>query len=193
MLDRLGIAVLAALVLAACEPKALELEGEPALDGAPAASSDAPGELAGATPAAGAILTDTLNFVPPVGVEVIPACERIVAPDYDKPPQMTCLLLQAADLDQPEVDQIVLDAMKAAGWQYVRALGAERYFERPKLPSDCADVAALSVVGEQLDALVAHAAADDAQPNVLPTHIVWRAYAIPHTIREACGADRMKP
>ena len=83
--------------------------------------------------------------------------------------------------------------MNAAGWQYIRAVGGERYFERPRAGTDCADLAAVTVVGDRLQALVDNAAPKEGPPILLPTHTVWRAYAIAASTRETCGADRMKP
>lgn len=181
---RLTIAILSALALAACEPKAEELDGAP--------SGPKNGELAGGLPVQQIVLPGVINLTAPAGTQVIPDCEKIVAPDYDTPPNMTCLLFL---VDEPapaahseETDSAFLRAMKSSGWEFVRATGAERYFERAKQGTDCADLAAVVVLEDQLTGLTAQAKAGDP-----PIGSAWLAYAIPASIREACGADRMKP
>lgn len=185
----LAIAMLG-LMLAACDP-------QPELDGAPSpASVEAglpPGELAGGAPTAGMILPGTLNLAPPADTQVIANCAPTIAPDYDRLPEMTCLLFEAEGSIPQDVDQPILEVMNAAGWQYVRARGSERYFERPRPYSDCADVAALTIVDDFLDALVARAM-EERDPTRMPSaSAIWRGYAVPHSIHEACGADRMRP
>jgi len=184
------------LVLAACEPPPPELDGAPSAPSASPAPADPllpPGELAGGAPVTGLILPGTLNLAPPSTMQVITGCAPTIAPDYDRLPDMTCLLFEADGSIPPGVDQPILEMMNAAGWQYVRARGSERYFERPKPSSDCADVAALSVVGDFLAALVARAMAERDPRHAPSTNTSWRGYAIPHSIHEACGADRMRP
>jgi hypothetical protein len=191
MLDRLGIAVLAALVLAACEPKAPELEGGPSLDGGSTDASDTPGGLAGAPPTAdlaAPILPGVIGLVPRAGMQAINACETVIAADYTNPPAMTCLLFQTEDFVEGKLTAGFLDGMSEAGWTYLRSQGSEHYFERPHPGDDCADLAAVSVVGDRLQAVLDHAGAG--KP---PAGAVWQAYAIPHSTRETCGADRMKP
>jgi hypothetical protein len=172
------------LVLSACTPKEEELDGAPKGDN---------GELAGGPPARQVVLPGVINLTPPTGVQIVPGCEKIVAPDYDHPPSMTCLLFlvdaPAPDANSEEVESGFSRAMKSAGWNFVRAMGAERYFERMKQGTDCADLAAVSVLeGDPLDGIVAAAKAGEA-----PLNSAWQSYAISAAIRETCGADRMKP
>lgn len=184
------------LVLSACEPPPPELDGAPSAPSASPAPADPllpPGELAGGAPITGLILPGTLNLAPPSTMQVITSCASTIAPDYDRLPDMTCLLFEADGSIPTGVDQPILEMMNAAGWQYARARGSERYFERPKPSSNCADIAALTVIGEFLDALVARAMAERDLPDAPTANTNWRGYAIPHSIHEACGADRMKP
>jgi hypothetical protein len=191
MLGRLCLAAVSVLALAACEPKTEEpaLDGAPELEGAPVVTSDAPGELAGAPNVPGAILPGVINLVPPMDMQVIEDCESVVAADYTSPPDMVCLLFTQAEGPAADVHPPFQTAMNAAGWQFVRAAGNERYFERPTANADCADVAAVTLVTDRLEALVDHAK----QVTPLPAGAVWQAYAIPNSTLEACGADRMKP
>lgn len=185
MAARLTHAALLALCLSACTPKAEELDGAP--------SEPRPGDLAGGPPAQEVVLPGVINLTQPLGSQVLPGCEKIVAPDYDKPPAMTCVLFLA---DEPadaspahEVDSSFMRAMHSAGWTFIRATGAERYFEREKGGTDCADLAAVTVLDAgQLAGVVTAARASEA-----PINSVWQAYAISAATREACGADRMKP
>ena len=182
------------LALAACTPKAEpELEGAsgvtPAPSG-PSAPEPAP-SLAGGGATDGVILPGVIGLLQPGGSNVQAGCEHTIAPDYDKPPAMTCLYLLADGagpaLSDP-TDPALLASLTAAGWQPVRNGASERYFERPKDSTDCADVMALIALdAKQTDALIKSAKADKA-----PAGQSWRAYAIPASTREACGADRMK-
>jgi hypothetical protein len=186
---------LAILALAACEPKPEEpaLDGAPELDGGP---SPAPGELPAdvGVPAPGALLPGIINVVPPANMQVIDNCEAIVAADYDTPPKMACLLYMTDDANAGQRDAGFTSAMAAAGWTFIRAQGAELYFERLKPGGDCADLAAVSLVDEaRTQKLVDHVAPKDGPPVILPTHHVWQAYSIPASTHQACGADRMKP
>lgn len=170
------------VALSACTPKAEELDGAPTGDN---------GELSGGPLAQPVVLPGVINLTPPVGAKIVPDCEKIVAPDYDHPPGMTCLLfLVDAPATQSEAtDASFSRAMKSAGWDFIRAIAAERYFERPKQGTDCADLAAVSVLeAGQLDGIIAAAKAGEA-----PLNSAWQAYAISTAIRETCGADRMKP
>lgn len=182
--------IAALLLAAACTPKA-----EPELDGAPkpaAEATPAPGELAGGPPP-GALLPGVINLVPPASMQAIDNCEAVIATDYSNPPKMTCLLFYTEDAMEGHLDAGFTAAMSQAGWAYIRTQGGEHYFERPKPGGDCADVAAVSNVGDRTQALVDHVAPVNGPPMLLPTHHVWQAYAIPASIREACGPDRMKP
>jgi hypothetical protein len=185
MAARLTHAALLALALSACTPKAEELDGAP--------SEPEPGELAGGPPAQQVVLPGVINLTQPMGSQIVPGCERTIAPDYDHPPAMTCLLFL---VDEPagakpaqEVDSSFLRSMKSAGWNFIRATGAERYFERPKDGADCADLAAVIVLDETQAAAIVTAA----KANQAPLNSAWQAYAIPAQTRETCGADRMKP
>lgn len=191
MLGRLAIASLATLALIACEPKEPELDGGPSLEGGSADLDDTPGGLAGAPPAgdlAAPILPGVIGLAPPVGAQTITACEKVIAADYDNPPGMTCLLLQSATAGAGQLDPQFVSAMSNAGWHYLRGQGSEHYFERPHAGNDCADLAAVSVVGDRLQAVLDHAGA-----GAPPAGATWQAYAIPHSTRETCGADRMRP
>jgi hypothetical protein len=180
------ITILALLLsLSACTPKAEELDGAP--------SEPAGGELAGGPAAQRVVLPGVINLTAPVGAQVIPDCEKVVAPDYDHPPAMTCLMFLVdeplAPAKSEETDSSFARAMKAAGWEFIRAMGAERYFERPKAGTDCADLAAVIILeAEQLAGVIEKANAGEA-----PLNSAWQAYAIPGSTREACGVDRMKP
>ncbi len=182
------------LALAACTPKEPELDGAPAANPAPSGPSapePAP-DLAGGEPSDGIILPGVIGILQPGGAFVQPNCEKAIAPDYDKPPAMTCLYMLgdgAGPAQADETDAALITALTAAGWQSVRNGPSERYFERPKGATDCADVMALIALdAKQTSALIAAAKADKA-----PAGKSWRAYAIPASTREACGADRMKP
>lgn len=183
------VLVLAALALAACDPKPAEpeLDGAPELEGASTAES--PDELAGGGPSAPAqVLPGVIGIVPPMGVQVIDNCETVIASDYTNPPKMSCLLFQTEDNEDGKLSAGVFAAISAAGWNFIRAQGNEHYFERPRAGSDCAEVAAVSVVTDRLQAVVDHAGGGKPKAPA-----VWEAYAIPASTREACGADRMKP
>jgi hypothetical protein len=175
------------LALSACTPKEEELDGAPK----GGAKGDT-GELDGGAPARQTILPETINLTTPAGAEVIPNCEKIAAPDYDTPPAMTCILFLVdapAPSAQEGTDSGFNRAMKSSGWTFIRATGAERYYERAKAGSDCADLAAVSILaGPSLQGVVAAAKAHDA-----PLSSAWQAYAISAATRETCGADRMKP
>jgi len=172
------------LALSACTPKEEELDGAPKGD---------TGELAGAPPAREVVLPGVIDLTAPTGAQAIPACEKIVAPDYDHPPAMTCLLFlvdePATSAQASETDSGFNRAMKSSGWDFIRATGAERYYERPKAGTDCADLAAVSILeGPPLASIITAAKAPDA-----PLNSAWQAYAISAATRETCGADRMKP
>jgi hypothetical protein len=191
MLDRLGIVVLAAFALAACEPKAPELDGAPAGDGAAEAAADAPGELAGGqSPGQQVILPGVMNIAAPFDSEVMNSCEKIVAVDYDQPPVMSCVFyLRDATTPAEEFDRLLDYQLATAGWTHVRTTGAQHYFEYPKPGTDCADLSVFTALDKaQLDGLLK---AGNAAPA--PDGKVWRGYSVPATIRETCGADRMKP
>lgn len=182
------------LALAACTPKEPELDGAPGATPAPSGPSapePAP-DLAGGEPADGIILPGVIGILQPGGSFVQTSCEHTIAPDYDKPPAMTCLYMLAGGAGPAQADPTdptLLTALTAAGWQSVRKGPSEHYFERPKAGTDCADVMALVALdAKQTAALIASAKAEKA-----PTGQSWRAYAIPASTREACGADRMKP
>lgn len=181
--------LIALLLLAACEPSVPALDGAPELDGAPAATPDTPATLDGGGPAAAeAVLPGVIGLVLPMGMQAIDACESVIAADYTNPPKMTCLLFQSEDAEAGKLDAGFIVAMSDAGWNLIRAQGSEHYFERPRAGTDCAEVAAVSVLTDRLKAVVDHAGGG--QP---PSGAVWQAYAIPASTREACGADRMKP
>lgn len=182
-------AVMLAVFMAACEPSP-NLDGAPSPGissgaEAPASSGVAdpllpPGELAGGPPP-GALLAGVINLVPPAGAQVVENCETIIAADYTTPPKMVCLVFGGG---ASGLDLALNDAMAAAGWSLIRSQGAEHYFERPAPGGDCADIAVVSEVGDRKDKLAGHM---DAPAES------WRAYSIPASIHEACGADRMKP
>jgi hypothetical protein len=186
--------MLAILALAACEPKAEEpaLDGAPELEGAPAPAPGDPAALDGAGPAApvaiGTVLPGVIGIVAPMGMQPIESCETVIAADYTNPPKMTCLLFQAEDNEPGKLDAGFITAMSGAGWNFIRAQGDQHYFERPRAGTDCADLAAVSVVGDRLQAVIDHAGAGRPAGGA-----VWQAYAIPASTRETCGADRMKP
>lgn len=182
--SRALIATALVLALSACTPKDEELDGAPKGDN---------GELAGGPPAKQIVLPGVINLTPPTGAQIVPDCEKTAAPDYDNPPGMTCILF-LVDAPGPsaqsgETESSFTRAMKSSGWNFVRATGGERYFERPKAGTECADLAAVSILeGPTLEGVVAAAKAGDA-----PLNSAWQAYAISTAIRETCGADRMKP
>lgn len=180
-------AALAILAFAACEPSAPELDGAPTPAPTPVEDNPPPGDLAGGPPP-GALLAGVINLVPPPDMRVIENCEAIIASDYTTPPKMACLLYPAEASQQGQPSIQFSGAMAAAGWTFVRAQGSELYFERLKPGGTCADVAVVSVVGDRTQKLVEHAKA-----GAPPAGMVWRAFSIPASIHEACGADRMKP
>ncbi len=176
------LAAILLLALAACEPKPAELDGAP---------STPAGELAGGPPATQVVLPGIISMVPQMGAQVLDNCEKIVAPDYDHPPRMACVYFlgdgPAPAAHSEETDGLFLYQMATAGWAYIRATGAERFFEAPKSGTDCADLAVMTVLeGDQATDLLKQAAAPAA-----PEGKAWRAYALTASIREACGADRM--
>ena len=183
------------LALAACTPRA-----EPELDGAPGEAAGPSGpsapepapDLAGGKATDGIILPGAIGILLPGGASALSGCEHTIAPDYTKPPAMTCLYMLtsgAGPAQADPTDPALVTALTAAGWQSVRSGESERYFERPKGDTDCADVMALIALdAKQTSALIAAAKADKA-----PAGQSWHAYAIPASTREACGADRMKP
>lgn len=182
------LAAIAILLLAACEPSG-ELDGgtssaaSTAPSESPAEPLLPPGELAGGPPP-GVLLAGVVNLVPPSGAQVIDACETIIAADYTNPPKMICLVF-AEDAASANLSPALRDAMAAAGWTLVRSQGTEHYFERPTPGRDCADMAVVSDVADRKAKLAA---------KITPAPDgAWRAYSIPATIHEACGADRMKP
>ena len=191
MLARLGLSALLLVSVAACDPKPAELDGAPsdapALDGAPKgpdAGSELDGGAAADLDAAG---SSVLGIVPPMGVQVINDCEKVIAADYTSPPKMACLLFQTEDTVQPgKLDDGVFVAISEAGWQLVRVQGNEQYFERPQPGGDCAEVAVVSVLTDRLQAVVDHVRGGKPAGTA-----VWLAYSIPASTRAACGADRM--
>lgn len=192
-------AAIVLLLAAACDPPTPELDGAPPSSASPAPPSALPadpllppGDLAGAPPP-GALLPGVINLVPPANMQVVEDCETIIASDYTTPPKMVCLVFTDTDMGAPAFDPALLDAMKVAGWSLVRSQGSEHYFERATPGGDCADVAVISAVIDRKDKLIAHLAAANAKPDLLPTHTDWYAYSIPASTHEACGADRMKP
>ena len=171
------------LALSACTPKEEELDGAPKGDS----------ELAGAAPRRESVLPGVIDLAAPTGAQIIPACEKIAAPDYDHPPAMTCVLFlvdePVASAQAGETDSGFNRAMSSSGWDFIRATGAERYYERSKAGTDCANLAAVSILeGPALQSVIAAAKVDEA-----PLNSAWQAYAISATTRETCGADRMKP
>lgn len=190
MVLRVSIAMLALAALAACEPKAPELDGAPA----PAAEeTPAPGELAGASDTQQIILPGVMNIAAPMDSQVMKDCEKIVAADYDQPPPMTCVFFlrdgAAPAPDSAEFDRILDYQLVTAGWTLVRSTGAQHYFEAPKPGTDCADLSVFTALDKaQLDRLLKAANAE-----ATPAGKSWRGYSIPATIRETCGADRMRP
>jgi len=177
------------LLLAACEPSAPTLEGAPELDGGPAGTPDVPATLDGGGPAApDPVLPGVIGLVAPMGMQAIDACETVIAADYTNPPKLTCMLFQADDAEPGSLDARFLVAMSDAGWRFIRTQGNEHYFERPRAGTDCAEVAAVSVLTDRLQAVVDHAGGGKPASGA-----VWQSYAIPASTREACGADRMKP
>lgn len=179
-----GALIILPLALAACEPKAAELDGAP---------STPEGELAGGPSSTQVVLPGIINMVPQMDAKVLDNCEKIVAPDYDHPPRMACVYFlgdgPAPAAHSETTDELFLYQMTAAGWTYIRATGAERFFEKPKPGTDCADLAAMTVLeDDQVENLLKQAAAAAA-----PQGKAWRAYALTASVREACGADRMKP
>ncbi len=194
MLGRLGLVPLFAVSLAACEPKKEEpaLDGAPELDGGPKATPDAPGELAGGEKAQQIILPGVMNIVAPIDTHVINSCEKIVAVDYNQPPVMACVFfLRDGAMPAPdgsEFDRVLDYQMATAGWVQVGATGAQHYFEYAKPGTDCADVSVFTALdASQLDRLV-----KEAKAAAAPKGKSWQGYAVPATVREACGADRMK-
>ena len=186
MLRRVCIATLAALALAACEPKAAEL------DGAAAPAADAPGELAGGLPKGQQIiLPGVMNIAAPIDSQVASNCEKLVAPDYDQPPRMDCVyfLRDNSGPDAAEFDRVLDYQLATAGWTLVRSADAQHYFEYVRQGTDCADLSVFTALdAAQLTRLLKSAAAAPA-----PAGKSWRGYAVPATIRETCGADRMRP
>lgn len=185
----------AVLALAACTPKAEELDGAPKETPAPSGPVADDGSLAGGptAPAGDVALAGVLDVALPAGALVVKDCEKVVAADYDKPPSMTCVAVlgfgATAVTASSDIDSHFAGALATAGWKQVRATGAERYLERPKGQTDCADVAVLTVLeGKTLAALLKAAGAPPP-----PADQAWRGYAIPASTHEACGADRMKP
>ncbi len=189
MVLRVCIATLALVSLAACEPKAPELDGAPT----PAAEeAPAPGELAGASDAQQIILPGVMNIAAPIDSQVMKSCEKIVAADYDQPPAMACVFFlrdgAAPAPDAAEFDRVLDYQLATAGWTLVRSTGAQHYFEAPKPGTDCADLSVFTALdGAQLDRLLKAANAGAA-----PEGKSWRGYSVPATIRETCGADRMR-
>lgn len=184
------VALLALLALAACEPKAPELDGAPS----PKPEAEVPaGDLAGGAPAQTILLPGVMNVAAPVDSSVMAGCEKIVAPDYDSTPPMTCISFlrdrPAPAPDAGEFDGILDYQMVTAGWKMVRAIGAQRYFESPKPGADCADLAVVTA----LDAAQTGRLVKALNSAAAPAGQAWHAYAILATIRETCGADRMKP
>lgn len=183
------------LALAACTPK------EPTLDGAPADTPPPSGPVAddgslaggGDAPSTAKLLPGVLDVALPAGALVVKDCEKVVASDYDKPPSMACVAILGLGVTAVTADSAVdaqfANALAAAGWGPVRTIGAERYIERVKGQTDCADVAVLTVLEGKALAAVTKAA--NAPPP--PADQAWRGYSIPASTHEACGADRMKP
>ena len=85
MISRVLSAAAILLTLSACTPKEEELDGAPKGD----PSKGDRGELAGGPPARQVILPGTINLTIPTGAEVVPNCEKIVAPATSSPAQAT--------------------------------------------------------------------------------------------------------
>jgi hypothetical protein len=186
---RAALIIASLLLAAACEPEAPELDGAPA-----SAAEEAPasGELAGASDAQPVILPGVMNVVAPVDAQVLKSCETIIAVDYDQPPAMACVFFlrdgEASAPDATEFDRLLDYQLVTAGWTLVRSSGAQHYFEHARPGTDCADLSVLTALdAAQLDRLLKAANADAA-----PAGKSWRGYSIPATIRETCGADRMR-
>lgn len=182
MLSRLGMIAVVALAVSACTPKAEELDGAP---------KTPEGELAGGPSSTQVVLPGIINMVLQAGALVLDNCEKIVAPDYDHPPRMACVYFlgegPAPAAHSETTDELFLYQMATAGWTYIRATGAERFFEAPKQGTDCADLAVMTVLeDDQTAGILKQAAAAPA-----PEGKAWRTYALTASIREACGADRM--
>jgi hypothetical protein len=189
---RVCLATLAALALAACEPKASELDGGPELEGAPAPTADAPGDLAGAQPQGQQIiLPGIMNIAAPIDATVASNCEKIVAPDYDQPPRMDCVFYLRDDSgpDAAEFDRILDYQLATAGWTLVRSTGPQHYFEYARQGTDCADLSVFTA----LDAAQLKRLLETSNAAAAPAGKSWRGYTVPATIRETCGADRMRP
>lgn len=182
------------LALAACEPPP-QLDGGPSPAAAPAPASPlpgpllGPGELAGGPADQAILLPGVMNIAAPVDSHIVSSCEAHVAPDYEKPPAMACAILLADLPLRDEFDRLLSYQMATAGWTYLRTLGAQHYFEKAGPGTDCASLAVFS----DLDAGQLVRLLKVASLAAAPAGKAWRGYAIPATLREACGADRMKP
>lgn len=194
-MKRIALIAAVLLTLAACTPKAEDLDGAPKETPPPSGPMPDDGSLAGGgdTPATGNLLPGVLDVTLPAGALVVKDCEKVIATDYDKPPSMACVAVLGLGMTdvtaESGVDAQFLNALAAAGWKPVRTIGAERYFERVKGQTDCADVAVMTVLAGKALAAVQKAA--NTPPP--PADQAWRGYSIPASTHEACGADRMKP
>jgi len=100
-------------------------------------------------PATAALLPGVFDVTLPAGALVVKDCRRRSSrrSQVSKPPSMACVADLGLGAPPPaEVDSQFLNAREAAGWKPVRATAAERYFERAKGQTDCADVAVLTVL-----------------------------------------------
>jgi hypothetical protein len=183
--------IIAALSLAAaCQPAASERDDAPA----PAAvGATAPGELAGGpSTAQQIILPGVMNIAAPIDAVVVNSCEKVVAADYDEPPAMACVIfVRDGEPAEPDAafDRVLDDQLVTAGWTLVRSAGAQHYFEHAKPGMDCADLSVFTALdAAQLDRLL-----KGSKAGAAPAGTSWRGYSIPATIRETCGADRMRP
>lgn len=189
-MTRAASSIAALLLAAACEPAAPERDGAPA----PAAEdAAAPGELAGGAAAVQqTILPGMMDIAAPIDAVVINSCDKIVAADYDKPPAMACVIFVRDGepaVPDAEFDRQLDQQLVSARWLLVRAVGTQHYFERARPGTDCADLSVLTALDAvQLDRLV-----KDSNLTAAPAGTSWRGYSIPATIRETCGADRMRP
>ena len=170
-MKRSTLIALAVFALVACTPK------EPTLDGAPADTPPPSGPVAddgslaggGDASATAKLLPGVLDVTLPAGALVVKDCEKVIASDYDKPPSMACVAVLdlgvTAVTAASEVDGQFLNALAAAGWKPVRTIGAERYIERVKGQTDCADVAVMTVLEGKALAAVQKAANASPPPS----------------------------
>jgi hypothetical protein len=140
------------------------------------------------------LLPGVLDVTPIPGAHIVSDCGPVILRGDAHAGNIACVYFldehgsERMGMNGPSAETLTawLDAMKAAGWEFAHLAVYEFYFERPKAGTDCSDVVMMVALPDiQVRALVESSPSNgpyDGRP--------WRAFAIPASTSEACGALR---